>query len=100
MIHRIIENALSYSLYPSKEYFNQTDDTQYTQTKFLIQFFASIIALVIILILLGFIGVFLWNNYLAGRLDNSTGLITIFKPATSIWQIIGLYVFILLITPH
>lgn len=54
--------------------------------------FASIIAFIIVLLIVAFVGMYLWNECLAG----SKGLLTFARPATSAWQIVGLYVFVAL----
>ena len=59
---------------------------------------ASVLTFIIVMLILGFVGVFLWNYVIAGKGDNP-GLITFAKPATSIWQIIGLYLLITLLSP-
>ena len=55
-------------------------------------FTAVLLATIISLILLGFIGKFLWNGVVVD-------LFSIAKPAKSIWQIIGLAFFISLLFP-
>ena len=49
------------------------------------------ITLIIVILLLSFIGLYLWNEVVAGS-GKGTGLFTFAKPADSIWQILGLYV--------
>jgi len=51
-----------------------------------------IITFIIVLFILAFIGQFLWNAFIAG--DGGTGLITCARPASSVWQILGLYIFV------
>lgn len=53
---------------------------------------AVIVAFVITLIILAFIGQLLWNNVVVD-------LFTFVKPARSVWQILGLFVFLSLVRP-
>ena len=101
MIRSIVQNAISLSLLSptTSEHFVETSSKR-NAGYLILQIAVSIVTIVIILILLGFIGVFLWNNFIAGRGPDATGLFTFIKPATNIWQIIGLYLFILLISPQ
>jgi len=55
-----------------------------------IQFVASVLAFIVSLIILAFIGQYLWNNAVVD-------IISFAKPARSIWQILGLMIFISLI---
>jgi hypothetical protein len=56
------------------------------------QLLAVLLAFVVSLAILGFVGQLLWNNVVMD-------LFTIAKPARSVWQIIGLMIFISLIRP-
>ena len=49
---------------------------------------SEILVFFVVLVILLFAGKFLWNTVIAGA--GGKGLITIAKPATSIWQILGL----------
>ena len=51
---------------------------------------AVLIAFVITLVILAFIGQLLWNNVVVD-------LISVAKPAKSVWQILGLFIFISLV---
>lgn len=53
---------------------------------------AVLLAFVVSLILLGFVGQLLWNNVVMD-------LFSFAKPARSVWQIIGLMIFVSLIRP-
>jgi hypothetical protein len=53
---------------------------------------AVLLAFVVSLIILGFVGQLLWNNVVMD-------LFSIAKPARSVWQIIGLMIFLSLIRP-
>ena len=51
---------------------------------------ASLLAFVIALVILGFVGKLLWNNVVVE-------LFTFAKPARSFWQILGLMIFVSLV---
>ncbi len=53
---------------------------------------AILLAFVVSLVILGFVGQLLWNNVVMD-------LFTFAKPARSVWQIIGLMIFLSLIRP-
>jgi hypothetical protein len=53
---------------------------------------AVLLAFVVSLVILGFVGQLLWNNVVMD-------LFTFVKPARSVWQIIGLMIFLSLIRP-
>ena len=55
-----------------------------------IQFVASALAFIIALVILAFIGQYLWNHSIVD-------LFSFAKPARSIWQILGLMIFISLL---
>lgn len=57
-----------------------------------VDFVSVIIAFVIALVVLGFVGKLLWNNVICD-------LFTFVRPARSFWQIIGLMIFVSLIRP-
>ncbi len=57
-----------------------------------VEFLSVLIAFVIALVILGFVGKLLWNGVVVE-------LFTIAKPAKSFWQIIGLMIFVALIRP-
>jgi hypothetical protein len=54
------------------------------------EFWAVLLAVVISILIIGFLGKFLWNGY-------AVKLVTVFKPADSAMQIIALYILILLL---
>ena len=93
LLHSIVHSSLS-SIYPreKKEHFGDVGSASFTYA------LASVLTFAIVIIILGFAGVFLWNYVIAGKGD-SPGLITIAKPATSIWQIIGIYLLMILFKP-
>jgi hypothetical protein len=51
-----------------------------------VEFVATILAFLIALVIIGFVGKHLWNNVI-------TELFTFARPARSTWQIIGLMIF-------
>jgi hypothetical protein len=53
---------------------------------------AVLIAFVLTLVILAFIGQLLWNNVVVD-------LISVAKPARSIWQVLGLFIFLSLVRP-
>lgn len=53
---------------------------------------ATLLAFVIALVILGFVGKLLWNNVIIE-------LFSFAKPARSFWQILGLMIFISLVNP-
>jgi len=55
-------------------------------------FLAVLLALVLSLLILSFVGKLLWNSVLVD-------LFTFLKPARSFWQILGLMIFVSLINP-
>jgi len=55
-------------------------------------FLAVLLALILSLLILSFVGKLLWNSVLVD-------LFTFIKPARSFWQILGLMIFVSLINP-
>jgi len=55
-----------------------------------IQFVASVLAFIVSLVILAFVGQYLWNHAVVD-------IISFAKPARSIWQILGLMIFIALL---
>ena len=53
---------------------------------------ATLLAFVIALVILGFVGKLLWNNVVVE-------LVSIAKPARNFWQILGLMIFVSLVNP-
>lgn len=53
---------------------------------------AILVAFVLTLVILAFIGQLLWNNVVVD-------LFTFAKPARSVWQILGLFIFLSLVRP-
>ena len=57
-----------------------------------VDFISYLLAFVVAMILLGFIGKLLWNSVIVD-------LFSFAKPARSVWEIIGLMIFLTLIVP-
>jgi hypothetical protein len=57
-----------------------------------VDFLAVVMAFALSLVILGFIGKYLWNNVVVD-------LFAFAKPAKSFWQIVGLMIFVSLIRP-
>lgn len=57
------------------------------------EFLAAMLAFAIAIVLISFVGKWLWNEVVVE-------LISVAKPAKSVWQVLGLFVFISLICPH
>lgn len=57
-----------------------------------VELVAILIAFLLTLIILSFVGQLLWNNVVVD-------LFSIARPAKSVWQILGLYLFVALIRP-
>lgn len=56
-------------------------------------FLAALLAFAVAIVLISFAGKWLWNEVVVE-------LFSIAKPAKSVWQILGLFVFLSLICPH
>ena len=101
MLSKVIHNIARHVASKAHEGFNNNDDTTTSEEAAYsaaasaqsgTYMFATIAAFVIVLIIIAFVGKFLWNECIAG----SQGLFTIARPATSAWQILGLYIFVAL----
>lgn len=57
-----------------------------------VDFMTQFLVFILILVVLGFIGKYLWNGVVVD-------LFTFAKPARSVWQILGLMVFVMLVSP-
>ena len=73
----------------AKENFMGRDKTSVTPS----DVFASLFTLALVIFVVSFIGKELFNIVIAGA-GNAPGLFTTVRPAESIWQILGLYVFV------
>jgi hypothetical protein len=57
-----------------------------------VDFTATVLVFIITFVILGFVGKFLWNGIIVD-------LFSFAKPARSVWQILGLMIFVYLILP-
>ena len=57
-----------------------------------VDFLSVVFAFILALVILAFIGKYLWNNVVVD-------LISVAKPAKSFWQILGLMIFVSLMSP-
>jgi len=57
-----------------------------------VELIATLVAFVITLVILAFIGQLLWNNVIVD-------LFSFARPAKSVWQVLGLFIFVSLIRP-
>ncbi len=74
------------------EGFTSTNQDPVKRRQVYAELISVLLAFIIALVILGFVGQLLWNNVVVD-------LFTIAKPARSVWQILGLMVFISLIRP-
>jgi hypothetical protein len=57
-----------------------------------VDFMTQFLVFILVLVVLGFIGKYLWNGVVVD-------LFSFAKPARSVWQILGLMVFVMLVSP-
>lgn len=61
----------------------------------------NVILLISVIVILMFIGTFLWNNFLAGGSGpggvHGKGFITVIKPIDEFWKILGVYLLVQLL---
>jgi hypothetical protein len=57
------------------------------------EFLAAMLAFAIAIVLISFLGKWLWNEVVVE-------LFSVAKPAKSVWQVLGLFLFVSLICPH
>ena len=74
------------------EGFTSTSQDPVKKRDIYIELLGVLLAFVIALVILGFVGQLLWNTVVMD-------LFTFAKPARSVWQIIGLMIFLSLIRP-
>jgi hypothetical protein len=93
VINRIVNTAI-----PAHENFGTLNDSmdKLRQRKSGVELLVAVVTMVVVILLLSFIGLYLWNAVIAGA-DKGTGLITAAKPASSIWQILGMYILLALL---
>lgn len=74
------------------EGFTSTNQDPAKRKDIYMELLAVLLAFVVSLVILGFVGQLLWNNVIMD-------LFTFVKPVRSVWQIIGLAIFLSLIRP-
>lgn len=74
------------------EGFTSTNQDPVKRRDVYMQLLSVLLAFIVALVILGFVGQLLWNNVVMD-------LFSFAKPARSVWQIIGLMIFISLIRP-
>ena len=92
MISQVIKNIVLST--DTREDFENSNGR--SMTKRGMELAAAVVTFVIVLLILSVVGKYLWNEVIAGS-GSSKGLVTIAREATSIWQILGLYIFTALI---
>ena len=85
-------SLLSSAARAAVEGFTSTNQDPAKRKDIYMELLAVLLAFVVSLVILGFVGQLLWNNVI---LD----LFTFVKPARSVWQILGLMIFLSLIRP-
>jgi len=95
MISKVINNLVSIASPNRSEHFNGETSTAYKVATFLI----SLITFLVVIVILGLVGQFLWNVSVAGD-GKGSGLFTFAKKADNIWQILGLYLLLGLLFGH
>jgi len=83
-------NALKSVAYAGVDAFTDMSGSDSKRREAYLEIIASLLSFIIAIIIVSFIGKWVWNNII---LD----LFTIVKPAKSIWQILGLMIFLALI---
>ncbi len=71
---------------------NETGETRAETRTAYINLVASVLAFLLAIVILSFIGKFLWNSVMIE-------LFTFVKPARTIWHILGLLIFVTLLNP-
>ena len=85
-------SLLSSAARAAVEGFTSTSQDPVKRKDIYTELLALLLAFVVSLVILGFVGQLLWNNVI---LD----LFSFVKPARSVWQILGLMIFLSLIRP-
>ena len=83
-------NALKSVAYAGVDAFTDMSGSDSKRREAYLEIIASLLSFIITIIIVSFIGKWVWNNII---LD----LFTVVKPAKSIWQILGLMIFLALI---
>jgi hypothetical protein len=85
-------SLLSSACRAAVEGFTSTNQDPTKRKDIYMELLAGLLAFVVALVILGFVGQLLWNNVIMD-------LFTFVKPVRSVWQIIGLAIFLSLIRP-
>lgn len=85
-------SLLSSAARAAVEGFTSTNQDPTKRKDVYMELLAVLLAFVVALVILGFVGQLLWNNVIMD-------LFTFVKPVRSVWQIIGLAIFLSLIRP-
>lgn len=85
-------SVLSSACRAAVEGFTSTNQDPAKRRDIYVELLAILLAFVVALVILGFVGQLLWNNVIMD-------LFTFAKPVRSVWQIIGLMIFLSLIRP-
>ncbi len=85
-------SLLSSAARAAVEGFTSTNQDPAKRKDIYTELLAVLLAFVVSLVILGFVGQLLWNNVVMD-------LFTFVKPVRSVWQIIGLMIFLSLIRP-
>jgi hypothetical protein len=85
-------SVLSSAARAAVEGFTSTNQDPAKKKDVYMELLAVLLAFVVSLVILGFVGQLLWNNVVMD-------LFAFAKPARSVWQILGLMVFVSLIRP-
>lgn len=85
-------SLLSSACRAAVEGFTSTNQDPTKRKDIYMELLAVLLAFVVALVILGFVGQLLWNNVIMD-------LFTFVKPVRSVWQIIGLAIFLSLIRP-
>jgi len=83
--------VLSAGIKAALEGFTGTSNSKDRRSAY-VDFIAYLLAYILAMIILGFVGKLLWNNV-------AVDLISVAKPAKSVWEIIGLMILISLMVP-
>jgi len=83
--------VLSAAVKAALEGFTGTSDSKDRRAAY-VDFVAYLLAYILAMVILGFVGKLLWNNVVVD-------LISVAKPAKSVWQIIGLMILASLMVP-
>lgn len=84
-------NVLNAAVKAGVEGFLDTGNAEYRRRAY-VDFTTMVLVFIITLVILGFVGKFLWNGVIVD-------LFSFAKPARSVWQILGLMIFVGLLVP-